>query len=82
MIEAVFAYREIFKMKNLSVFLKDYKKESILAPAFKLLEAVFDLLVPLAVARMIDASDRGTVFLYFGALLLMAAVGLSCTVVA
>lgn len=82
MIEAVFAYREIFKMKNLSVFLKDYKKESILAPAFKLLEAVFDLLVPLAVARMIDATDRGTVFLYFGALLLMAAVGLSCTVVA
>lgn len=73
-------------MKNLKNYLKPYKKECILAPGFKLLEAVFDLLVPLVVARMIDTDilggSRGTVFLYFGVLLLMAAVGLGCTVLA
>lgn len=73
-------------MKNLKNYLKPYKKECILAPGFKLLEAVFDLLVPLVVARMIDTNilggSRGTVFLYFGVLLLMAAVGLGCTILA
>lgn len=41
-------------MKRLMVFLKDYKKESILAPLFKLLEAFFELLVPLVMANIID----------------------------
>lgn len=41
-------------MKKLSVYLKRYTAQSILAPLFKLLEVVFDLLVPLVVARMIN----------------------------
>ena len=41
-------------MKSLAVYLKEYKKESILAPLFKLLEVVFDLLVPVVVAQIID----------------------------
>ena len=41
-------------MKKLLVYLKDYKKESILGPLFKLLEASFELIVPLVVASMID----------------------------
>ncbi len=41
-------------MKRLMVYLKDYKKESILAPLFKLLEACFELFVPLVVANIID----------------------------
>lgn len=41
-------------MKKLAVFLKGYEKETILAPLFKMLEAFFDLLVPLVVADIID----------------------------
>ena len=41
-------------MKHLIVYLKDYKKESILAPLFKMLEASFELIVPLVVTAMID----------------------------
>ena len=41
-------------MKNLLEYLKDYKKECILAPLFKLLEASFELLVPLVMAKIID----------------------------
>ena len=51
------------KMYKLLRFLKDYKKESILGPLFKLLEASFELLVPLVVAAIIDkgigGADRG-----------------------
>ena len=39
-------------MKKLMIYLKDYRKESVLAPLFKLLEALFDLLVPIVVARI------------------------------
>ena len=72
-------------MKNLFGYLKKYKKESILAPLFKLLEAMFDLFVPIVVARMINTnaiSDRHQIFLYFGVLVLMALVGLGCCIVA
>ena len=73
-------------MRNLAVYLKKYRKESIIAPLFKLLEALFDLFVPLLVARMIDAGGTAdgtrTVWLSFGGLLLMAAVGLGCSVIA
>ena len=41
-------------MKRLLVFLKDYKKETVLAPLFKLLEASFELLIPLVVAAIVD----------------------------
>ena len=73
-------------MRRLAVYLKQYRRESILAPAFKLLEVVFDLLVPVVVARMIDSGaaggNAGAVWLSFGGLLAMAAVGLGCTVAA
>ena len=46
------------KMKSLGVYLKHYKKESIIAPLFKLLEVVFDLLVPMVVAQIIDCGYR------------------------
>ena len=41
-------------MKRLLVYLKNYKTESVFAPLFKLLEAVFELIVPLIVAKIID----------------------------
>ena len=41
-------------MRKLLIYMKDYKKESVLAPLFKLLEASFELLVPLVMARIID----------------------------
>ena len=46
-------------MKSLGVYLKHYKKESIIAPLFKLLEVVFDLLVPMVVAQIIDVGIAG-----------------------
>lgn len=51
-------------MGRLMKYLKDYKKESILAPLFKLLEAFFELMVPLVMANIIDRGianeDMGT----------------------
>lgn len=41
-------------MKKLGIYLKDYTKESVLAPLFKLLEALFDLFVPVVIARIIN----------------------------
>ena len=67
-------------MKRLEKFLRPYRKESILAPLFKLLEVVFDLMVPVVVAQIIDVgvakNDRGYIVEMFFVLLLMAAVGL------
>ncbi|MDO4303116.1 MAG: ABC transporter ATP-binding protein [Bacillota bacterium] len=63
-------------MKSLLIYLKDYKKESVLGPLFKLLEASFELIVPLVVASMIDVgianSDKGYVVKMC---LIMAALG-------
>ena len=60
-------------MKKLLIFLKDYKKESVLAPTFKMLEAIFELLVPLAVTRIIDVginqNDTKTVISMCGVML-------------
>lgn len=73
-------------MKGLWTYLRRYRAESILAPFFKLLEAGFDLLVPVVVAKMIDVGvangDRNYIFGCFAILLLMAAVGLACSVTA
>ena len=53
-------------MKKLLVYLKSYRKETILAPLFKFLEAIFDLLVPLVVKQIIDvgiaSEDKPFVF--------------------
>ena len=74
------------KMKSLGVYLKHYKKESIIAPLFKLLEVVFDLLVPMVVAQIIDVgvaqNDHGYIVQRFFILILMAALGLASSITA
>lgn len=73
-------------MKKLASYLKRYTKESILAPLFKLLEVVFDLMVPLVVARMINIgvadNDRGYMVRCFLILILMALLGLAASITA
>ena len=73
-------------MKKLLKYLKPYTKECILSPLFKLLEAIFDLLVPLVVKTIIDdgiaTGDKGVIGSCFGVLVAFAAVGLTCSLVA
>lgn len=73
-------------MKRLLRYLKDYKLESVLGPLFKMLEASFELLVPLVMAQMIDVGIRDRDMAYImkmgGVLLLLAAVGLTCSLTA
>lgn len=73
-------------MRTLAPFLKNYKKESILAPFFKFLEVVFDLLVPVVIACIIDVGiardDRGFIIQNFLILILMAAAGLTVSITA
>lgn len=73
-------------MFQLSRYLKDYKKESVLAPLFKMLEACFDLLVPLVVASIIDSGiakrDIPYVWKMGGVLLILAIVGLAFSITA
>ena len=73
-------------MKKLLVFLRDYKKESIIAPLFKMLEALFDLLVPLVVASIINKGikygDKTYIYQMCGVLILLAVVGLACALCA
>lgn len=73
-------------MWKLLKYLKDYKKESILGPLFKLLEASFELMVPLVMASVIDVGienhDKKYVFMMGGVLLLLAAVGLASSLTA
>ena len=73
-------------MKKLLVYLRDYKKECIFAPLFKLLEASFELIVPLVMATIIDhgiaVSDRPYIFKMGGVLVLLALIGLTCSITA
>ena len=73
-------------MKRLGVYLKPYTLESILGPLFKLLEASFELIVPLVMAAIIDsgitASDKPYIWKMGGVLVLLAAVGLVSSVTA
>ena len=73
-------------MKIFFRFFKQYPKESILAPLFKLLEACFDLLVPMVVALIIDqgigADDRSLIIKMTLVLVLLAVVGLTCALCA
>ena len=73
-------------MKSLLVYMKDYKKECVLGPLFKLLEAGFDLTVPLVTAAIIDYGianrDKDYVVSYGLILLLLAVVGLTCSITA
>lgn len=73
-------------MKQILKYLKEYKKECICAPLFKLLEASFELIVPLVMAAIIDngiaASDKPYIWKMGGVLVLLAAVGLVSSVIA
>lgn len=73
-------------MRKLLRFLKDYKKESILSPLFKLLEASFELFVPLVMAAIIDtgigSKDGGFILKMCGILISLALVGLTCSITA
>lgn len=67
-------------MKNLLIYLKDYKKETVLAPLFKLLEALFELFVPLVMASIIDKgiahNDTGHIVKLGAVLVVLGIVGL------
>ena len=73
-------------MRRLLVYLKDYKKETVLAPLFKMLEATFELFVPLVMAAVIDRGiDSGNVSYVLrmgGVLVLLGVVGLACSITA
>ncbi|MDE7019910.1 MAG: ABC transporter ATP-binding protein, partial [Lachnospiraceae bacterium] len=73
-------------MKKLLVFLKDYKKETVLAPLFKMLEAGFELFVPLVMAAVIDrgiAQEDISYVLKMGVVLVMLGlIGLTCSITA
>ncbi|MDE7313487.1 MAG: ABC transporter ATP-binding protein/permease [Eubacterium sp.] len=73
-------------MKKIVSFLKDYKKESILAPLFKMLEAIFELIVPLVMAAIIDVgiagSDKQYVIRMCLVMVGLGVVGLACSITA
>ena len=71
-------------MKKLWIYLKDYKKETVLAPLFKLLEASFELMIPLVVAAIVDkgigGENLGYVYRMGGIMVLLGVVGLIAAV--
>ena len=73
-------------MKKLLIYLRDYKKECVLAPLFKMLEASFELIVPLVMAVIIDSgiakSDKGLVVRMCGVLILLGIIGLVTSITA
>jgi ATP-binding cassette subfamily B multidrug efflux pump len=73
-------------VKKLWKYMRDYRREGILAPLFKLLEASLELLVPLVMAQIIDTGiangDRGFILSRCGILAVLAAVGLVCSITA
>ncbi len=73
-------------MKKLLIYLKDYKKETVLAPLFKLLEASFELFVPLVMAAIIDNGiangDRGYIGRMCLVLIALGIIGLTCSITA
>ncbi|HNX64134.1 MAG TPA: ABC transporter ATP-binding protein [Oscillospiraceae bacterium] len=73
-------------MKKLLIYLKDYIKECVLAPLFKMLEASFELLVPLVIASIIDKgignSDKSHIIKMVAVLVGLAVIGLVCSLTA
>ncbi len=76
-------------MKKLLKFLKGYYIQSVLAPTFKMLEALFELLVPLAVAAIIDKGinaeptpDKKLIFIMCGIMIALGVIGLVCAICA
>ena len=73
-------------MNKMLGYLNGYKRESVLAPLFKMLEATFDLFVPLVMADIVNVGIAARDFHYIlvrcGLLLLLAAIGLACSLTA
>ena len=73
-------------MKNILKYLKGYEKQCVLGPLFKLLEATFELIVPLVMAAIIDTGigtqNRPYILKMCGVLVLLAAVGLVSAITA
>ena len=73
-------------MKKLLKYLNDYKKECVLAPLFKMLEACFELFVPLVVASIVDVGiargDKGYIVSRAGIMVALGLIGLLCSVTA
>lgn len=73
-------------MKKLLIYLKDYKKESILAPLFKMLEASFELIVPLVMAAIVDVgiagNDKGYILKMCLVMIVLGVIGLICSITA
>ena len=74
------------EMKGILRYLRDYKKESILAPLFKMLEATFELLIPVVMANVIDVGiagrDIGYVVRMCLLMILLGIIGLVCSITA
>lgn len=73
-------------MRKLIYYLKDYKKESILAPLFKMLEALFELFVPIVMAKVIDVGiplgDKNYIIRMCLIMILLGIIGLACSITA
>ena len=73
-------------MRKLLIYLKDYKKESVLAPLFKMLEAIFELFVPLVMSAVIDVgiknSDKPYIIKMCLVLVALGIIGLACSITA
>ena len=73
-------------MRSLLIYLKDYKKETVLAPLFKMLEASFELFVPLVMAAVIDVgiagNDRPYIIRMCLVLIALGVIGLACSITA
>ncbi|MBO5416792.1 MAG: ABC transporter ATP-binding protein [Clostridia bacterium] len=73
-------------MKKLLKYLKGYRKESVIAPLFKMLEALFELMIPLAVSQIIDngigGGDTSRIYLMFAVMIILGIIGLSCSLCA
>ena len=76
----------VFCLNKMFRYLSDYKRESVLAPLFKMLEATFDLFVPLVMADIVNvgiaAHDFHYILVRCGILLLLALIGLTCSLTA
>ena len=73
-------------MLNLLKYLENYKKESVIGPLFKMIEACFELIVPIVVARLIDVGikndDTAYIWKMGGIMVLLGALGLACSLTA
>ena len=88
-LDAIYNYRfeRRFAMRKLLAYMKGYRKECVISPLFKMLEAVFELLVPLVIANIIDygipnGGNKPYILRMTLILVVFAIVGLSCTLIA